>query len=267
MSLVPPAARSASAAQGTGQVDEMMHVLRALIEDSILSAPRSLQKLIGPSELGTPCDHCLAAKLAGWEARQDPAWLPFIGTCVHEHLERFFGSLAKAGVLESRQEARVTVGEVAGTPITGSTDLWIPDIAGPGSGGMTVDWKIVGNAKLDKVKASQHPGIQYEAQAHLYAKGWNDAGYPTRHVAVYFLPRNKFRIGDGWWWTDTYRPEIAQRALDRADRITRTLHALEDVSVDARDEWITGLARDPDCFSCSKYADWPRAANLLDQTL
>lgn len=43
--------------------------IRGIIEDHITNQPRSLQKEIGPSELGTDCLHCLAARLAGWEKR------------------------------------------------------------------------------------------------------------------------------------------------------------------------------------------------------
>lgn len=46
--------------------------IRGIIEDHITNQPRSLQKEIGPSELGTDCLHCLAARLAGWEKRQSP---------------------------------------------------------------------------------------------------------------------------------------------------------------------------------------------------
>ena len=66
--------------------------IRGIIEDHITNQPRSLQKEIGPSELGTDCLHCLAARLAGWEKRQSAAWLPFIGTCVHERFEHLFNS-------------------------------------------------------------------------------------------------------------------------------------------------------------------------------
>ena len=64
--------------------------IRLIIEAHIANQPRSLQKEIGPSELGTDCLHCLAARLAGWEKRQSAAWLPFIGTCVHERFEHLF---------------------------------------------------------------------------------------------------------------------------------------------------------------------------------
>ncbi|MCD0186681.1 hypothetical protein LPH37_09110 [Bifidobacterium longum subsp. longum] len=67
--------------------------IRQLIENDIQNAPRELQREIGPSELGTDCVHCLAAKLAGWPERRSPGWLPFIGTCVHAHFETMFREL------------------------------------------------------------------------------------------------------------------------------------------------------------------------------
>ena len=40
--------------------------IRLIIEAHIANQPRNLQKEIGPSELGTDCLQCLAARLAGW---------------------------------------------------------------------------------------------------------------------------------------------------------------------------------------------------------
>ena len=51
--------------------DALTTDIRTVIEDAITNHPRTLQKQIGPSEVGTPCDHCLAAKLAGWEETRD----------------------------------------------------------------------------------------------------------------------------------------------------------------------------------------------------
>jgi hypothetical protein len=128
--------------------------------------------------------------------------------------------------------------------------------------GMTIDWKIVGKSKLDKVKAHQHPGKQYEIQAHLYAKGWNAAGHPTSHVCVYFQPRNATSLDQGYVWISEYDPQIAQAALDRANHINDTLTALETFGVQARDEWIHGLPRDPDCWDCARYSDYPARSDL-----
>ncbi len=78
---------------GTVEEPQLWPEIRQLIEADIANAPRELQREIGPSELGTDCVHCLAAKLAGWPERRSPGWLPFIGTCVHAHFETMFHDL------------------------------------------------------------------------------------------------------------------------------------------------------------------------------
>ena len=140
--------------------------IRQLIEDDIQNAPRELQREIGPSELGTDCVHCLAAKLAGWPERRSPGWLPFIGTCVHAHFETMFRELNGEPAAQFpytsednvhclaerwRPEYRVTVGRLQGLhggyDVTGSIDLWDRKTHS------TIDWKIVGNTTVTKVKA------------------------------------------------------------------------------------------------------------------
>lgn len=246
-------------------VDEQLAVMRqvrALIEDNIRNQPRSLQRKIGASEIGNPCTHCLAARLAGWEKQeQGVGWLAFIGTCVHAYFEDLFTKINDEETGRGRPttflaENRVTVGQIRGQDIIGSTDLYMPDQMGAANAGMTVDWKIVGTNTLNRVKRNGDPGMQYTAQAHLYAKGWEAAGYPTSHVAVYFMPRNKMSLSDGHVWVDEYRPEIAEQALDRANSIARNLDALATISTEARDQWIAGLDREEGCFNCSRYDDW-----------
>lgn len=238
-------------------------MITELIEDSIRTAPRSLQKRIGPSELGTDCEHCLAAKLAGWnQITPTVAWLPFIGTCVHEHYERFFEAFARAeprtttGRPAALTEQTVTVGQLDGINITGSTDLYLPDQLGYAETGMTVDWKIVGKTTLNQVKRDRQPSQRYIVQAMLYAKGWNDAGYPTSHVCIYFQPRNAPSLREGYIWTAPYDPAVAQNALDHAQQVLNNLHALEAVSIDVRDQWITSLPRAAHCWDCAKYKDF-----------
>ena len=254
-------------------VDEQLAVMRqvrALIENDIRNQPRSLQKRIGPSEIGDPCTHCLAARLAGWDRNeQEVGWLAFIGTCVHAYLEDLFTGLDREEQDAGHQpmfltEQRVTVGQIRGQDVTGSTDLYMPDQMSTANTGMTVDWKIVGTNTLNRVKRNEDPGEQYTAQAHLYAKGWETAGHPTSHVCVYFMPRNKMSLADGYVWIDEYKPEIAEQALDRANSIARNLDALATISPEARDQWITGLDRKEGCFNCPRYDDWN---NDLSRTL
>lgn len=227
---------------------------RGIIERAITHQPRSLQRLIGPSEIGTPCDHCLAAKLAGWAQTEDGIpWLPYIGTAVHAQLENVFiehetsRNAPHTTGLRYLTEARVMVGHIGGQEIWGSTDL--VDLAA----GMTVDWKIVGASTLKKAKAGPSP--VYRVQADLYAKGWNDAGYRVDHVAIAYLPRNAVSLDQAIWWTAPHDRARAEAALARAEALHQNLTALASISDTARDAWISQLPRDADCWDCRRFAD------------
>jgi hypothetical protein len=231
--------------------------LRHDIEHAITHQPRSLQTTIGPSELGTPCDHCLAARLAGWEKTDNGVpWLPYIGTAMHAQLEAVFvqqeadrNAVHTTG-LRYLTEAKVMVGHVGGHEVWGSTDLLDLVV------GMTVDWKLVGAATLRSAKA-HGPSTTYRVQADLYAKGWNDAGYRVDHVAIAFLPRNAVSLDDAIWWTAPHDRGRAEAALARADAITTNLAILAGLGEAAVAAWIGGQARDRGCHDCARYPDRP----------
>lgn len=227
---------------------------RGIIEHAITHQPRSQQRTIGPSEIGNPCDHCLAAKLAGWQQTdRGIPWLPYIGTSVHAMLEDVFGrhEAARNAVhttgVRYLTEARTMVGHIGGNEIWGSTDL--VDLAA----GMTIDWKIVGASTLRNAKAG--PSAEYRVQADLYAKGWNDAGHRIDHVAIAYLPRNAQSLDDAIWWTAPHDRGRAERALERANQLHTNLAALASISPEARDAWITSLPRAPRCWDCARYPD------------
>lgn len=237
-----------------GAPEPALGELRGLIEQTITHHPRSLQRTIGPSEIGTPCEHCLAAKLAGWEQTRDGIpWLPTIGTAVHAWLE---DAVNHHEINRNRHEyqgfrwlteERVMVGHIGGREIWGSTDLLDTAV------GMTVDWKIVGPSTLKAAKAG--PAPVYRVQADLYAKGWNDAGVRVDHVAIAYLPRNAVSLDQAVWWSAPHDRQRAVDALDRANRLHTNLTALESISTTARDAWITQLPRDPKCWDCARFPD------------
>jgi len=234
--------------------DVALREAREAIETAITHQPRSLQKVIGPSELGNPCDHCLAAKLAAWPKAPSADWLPYIGTAVHAKLEEVFTARAVADVAAGRPErylpeAPVMVGHLGETEVWGTCDLF--DIAA----GMTIDWKVVGTSTLRTAKVE--PSATYRAQAHLYAHGFAAEGYTVRHVAIAYLPRGAVSLDAAVWWTEPYAPAVAVEALARAERMFTNLVALASVSVAARDEWITNLPRAAGCYDCARYADAP----------
>lgn len=174
--------------------------IRQIIENSIVNAPRSLQKRIGPSELGTDCVHCLAAKLAGWQRSQGVAWLPFIGTCVHEHFEHYFTELSETvgSPFENRfeTEKRVTVGRLQGLSdgydVSGSIDLWDK------SERATVDWKVVGSTTLRSARVHS-PSQQYQVQASFEL----NSGVAVRDAWISMLPRSESHCFDCSTWPDS----------------------------------------------------------------
>lgn len=158
--------------------------------------PRSLQKYLGPSEIGTPCPRQLAMKLAGIpEVNQtaDP-WFPIVGSAVHEWLARMAEwyndvYLQRAHNPRFIVENRVQVKAKAdGYDTSGSTDLYDVDNQ------RVVDWKIVGATTMRKVDPDDPDSVgqQYKVQGMTYGKGWRQSGYPVRSVLIAFLPRSNF---------------------------------------------------------------------------
>lgn len=265
---VADAQRQTTPDQQTGDdsVDaDLWPEIRRIIETRMSSQPRDLQREIGPSELGTSCVHCLAAKLAGWPERRRPAWLPFIGTCVHARFEQWFKESEEtvftgpAPEDERRRfvpEMRVTVGHLqglhAGYDVKGSIDLYDRKT------GSTIDWKIVGNTTLTKVKA-HGPSQQYRVQASLYGIGLENRGEAVRYSRIYFLPKTKTSLADTLPWQTQFDPKPGRWALARAQLLVNLMDCIEQAEgAEVRDAWIHNLpAAGPDgCFQC-RSAVWP----------
>lgn len=164
-----------------------------MVREYDASRPRSMQKHLGPSEIGAPCDRQLAMKLAGLpEVNQvaDP-WFPIVGSAVHEWLAKMVGwyndvLLDRAGNPRFLVENRVKVAaENQGYSTSGSTDVYDIDHQ------RVIDWKIVGATTMRKVD-QEGAGPQYTVQGMTYGKGWVQAGYPVKSVLICFLPRSNF---------------------------------------------------------------------------
>lgn len=217
----------------------------SIVEASIVGEPRSQQQIIGPSEVGASCLHCLAAKLSGWQKRDEAAWLPWIGSSIHARLEEVFSPLK--GWLT---ETRVSVGMIGDQEISGTADLFHIE------SGTCIDFKTVGAATLRKAKGG--PSAQYLVQANLYSTGFLRAGYDVNKVVIWYMPRNDISLRRGIWWEDNYNPLIALDALDRATALIEKLQSFP--TPEARDAYITTLPRDADCYDCRKFPDAPTKA-------
>jgi hypothetical protein len=182
------------------------------IEQRIAAHPRSLQRTIGPSEIGTPCLRKLGLKLSGAPTRERAAWRPTVGTAVHTWLaDTFMRANEALGHSRYLIETTVEVGEVDGVTVRGSADLYDRATA------TVVDWKIVGPTTLKKVKASGVSDV-YRTQVQLYGNGFVRRGAPVDTVAVMFLPVSG-DLRDALYRPMPYDPNIASMALTRADAI------------------------------------------------
>ena len=204
---------------------------------------RGRQKLIGPSEIGTPCDFCLGAKLAGVEKKREFNWLAWLGTLVHAGLEKFFRPFKSQWLTEFK----VTVGEIDGQEITGSLDLFDQDRS------TVVDFKLKGDRPLDKARFSGEMDEEYRVQGHLYGHGLTKAGYKVRNIAVFYLPRNVWikkpkELGSrGFWWAEEYDEGVATKALQRADRLARDIREL------GADFVLPTLGKAEGCYDCPRW--------------
>lgn len=198
-------------------------LMRDVLRDLDASRPRSLQKNLGPSELGTPCQRQIAMKLAG--VPRQPAsglpWAPMQGTAVH-------GLMEEALRLHNKQlgrtrwviEEKLQIDD----EVTGHGDAFDNDTF------TVVDWKHTGTTTLREVRrktVANHLLVkpEYRVQAHLYGLGHQRAGRTVRWVRLVFLARSH-DYNDSAEWTEAFDPEIAYQALFRYYGIQDLIKAL-----------------------------------------
>lgn len=221
---------------------------RALLIEGIKAhaskEPRTTQALIGPSEIGTDCDRCLAHKLVGTPHNGWVSWLPIIGTAVHVWL---------AGMLLTEldgwvSERKVAVGVIGNRLIWGSCDAFHVER------GLVVDFKIVGANTLKAAKVK--PRGQYRVQGHLYGRGWELAGYDVNDVAILHLPRNSPALADSVWWSEPYDRDLALAAIARANLLWRRCRD------EGAENVIPTLPRAEACYDCVRYPSLPGEQSL-----
>lgn len=174
--------------------------------------PRSQQKAVGPSGIGTPCDRqlgyrILATPKVGHGGDPLPRWL---GTEGHRGLERILTPLD-----DWETEFAVTLPEYG---IKGHADAYHKP------SGTVVDFKFVGQASLTKYKALG-PGPQYRVQAHLYGTGLTLTGRDVNHVAIAFIPRSGL-TSSIHVWSEPYDAHVTEAALRRYEAVTTVAQAV-----------------------------------------
>jgi hypothetical protein len=216
--------------------------LNGHIREAIEAHPRSQQKLIGPSELGTTCPRKLAYRLAQIpELPRSPAWRPTVGTAVHAWLaDAMVAANATVGFTRYLVETTVTVGTVRGIEITGTADLYDRVTA------TVVDWKVVGPNTL-RLLAGHGVDPLYQTQLNLYRLGFLARGAPVESLAVYYLPANG-ELSQGVYKPVAIDEQAALGALARSEAVLWAIEAAGAEPV------IRGAATAPDrCQWCAWY--------------
>jgi hypothetical protein len=199
-----------------------------VVKRTIDNHPRSLQDMIGPSEVGDPCARRIGYKLLGTPERpKAPNWKATIGTAGHAWMESAFDgdNLRLSPNLEGQErwliESELVAGYIDGLGlITGHSDLY--DRVSDGNW----DHKFVGPDQMRKYRTNG-PGLQYKVQAHIYGQGWKFAGYPVRYVGISFLPRQG-ELAEAFPWAEPFDPAAAKWGLDRLTSIWRQVQVLGD---------------------------------------
>lgn len=213
--------------------------IRRVVHTAAAQAPRSLQKHLGPSEIGHVCDRQVAGKLAGLPRTNhviDP-WPSILGTATHAWLEAAFRA-------ENDRLGRIRwVPETRVTPIdghSGTADLYDADEQSVN------DHKVLGPTSMNRIRSAAGPPVHYVVQLLLYARGYRRLGLPVRRVAILAYPRTTASLDGLYVWERPYTPaddallDDVLRQLDTRKRWAAALLAgecqLTDVPADASDD-------------------------------
>lgn len=221
------------------QAHDMAVQWMARIEDLFITE-RSKQIQIGISEVGMDCRKCVARKLAKVYRKPEGSWFPFIGTAVHDALERGF---AERWPDEYMLENKLHVHSYKDLELAGSCDM--AAITDTGKGVVVNDWKVVGERVLKDASKGKIKE-QYRIQAQLYGYGWEQQGYEVTHVALSFLPRQD-KLENAVVVLVRYDKSVAVEAL-----------AAVELMIDAAEivGWEKVIDKQPKasfCFSCRVY--------------
>lgn len=169
---------------------------------------RSLQRAIGPSEVGHPCERHLGYKLAGIKPASEEGlkWAALLGTWCHGGAEQ---AAREENVRLGRErylvERRAEINDVIVEG--GNTDVFDTDAL------EVVDWKFPGEAS--SAKSAKDAPVEYVVQLMLYGLGWHRMGHTPRTVRIVFLPRWSNKVSDGHEWVAEWSEAVALDALAR----------------------------------------------------
>lgn len=220
--------------------------LRRVVREVATNSARNLQRHLGPSEIGSPCERQVVGKMAGIPATNhvvDP-WASVVGTAVHAWL-------ADAFKIDNEHHGARWLPEQRVTPHPdhpGTADLY------DGLEFAVVDHKILGESSMAKVRSAAGPPLKYQIQLLLYGKGYRVLGLPVRRVALAAYPRTSHTLDGLYVWERETGPQD-DALIDAIFELTAKRKRLAD-SIAAGRLSLSDTAISPDddeCFFCPFY--------------
>ena len=217
---------------------------RRIARDYANRRPRSLQKALGPSELGVSCDRQVVGKLIGHPVTNnvvDP-WASLVGTWCHsgaDHMLQEYNT--RHGVARFVTETRVVPHEEH----PGHADVY------DGFEQVVGDHKFLGDTSMAQVRSPQGPPRKYKAQLHLYGKGFQLLGLPVKAVRLIAWPRTGSSLDALYVW-ESPQDRSADELIDEVFVDTHRRKMIADLVQRGhlRFDQVPVVPSDDECYFC-----------------
>ena len=239
-----PAAPTPLLSGNTAWAQAYSATIRKVFHTHASRADRSLQRHLGPSEIGHLCDRQVVGKLAGLPRLNhvtDP-WPSIRGTALHAWAEEAFrAENERLGRIRWVPERKVEPFE-GDTPFQthrGTADLYDADEFA------VDDHKFLGKTSMEKVRKNGPPR-HYIVQLMLYALGYMRLGLPVTRWVLLAYPATEASLDGMFVWEhqitqadfdliEQVKVELAQRKQWAVALITGAAQ-LRDIPADSHDE-------------------------------
>lgn len=223
--------------------------LREIATRAQTRSPRSVQRQLGPSELGAICDRLVVGKMCGEQPTNHvkSTWPSIVGTAVHAWLaDAFTAENTINGYVRWVPEQRVRAAILGQHP--GTADLYDSYYA------TVVDHKVVGPTTIRQFMSPAGPSRKYRVQGIIYGQGYIDLGLPVHRVIFAAWPRTAPTLDElycwEWPWNQAEADEILREvaAATTARKQAAQMVMSGQISIDQ-------IRRTPgdECFLCDQY--------------
>ncbi len=233
-------------------------MMKQLVKDRSSRAERSVQRHLGPSELGEECDRQVVGKMSAQAKTNnvsDP-WASVMGTAGHAWVEDMYKwdnqrRMAEGMPARWIPEMKV-VPDPGEDPHPGTADLYDAEWKA------LVDHKFLGNTSRAKL-ISKGPKRVYYVQLLLYRRGYQNLGLPVDRIVLLAWPRTSSSMDELYVWEHV--PTAEDEALvDEVIEQTKQRQKLAELVVGGHLNImdIPATPSDDSCMFCPLYR--PQAA-------